>query len=326
MDLERAFSKPKLLRALTSLEVGEFERLLGRFAAQHGLARQRRTWDGQKRQRSPGAGNLGALPTSRAKLLFILFYFKCYPLQEVMAFLFGMSQPQVSVWVGQLTPLINAALGRELHRPARRPADLERLLAEVPELRLLIIDSTERPVRRSKDHDQQRQDYSGKKKAHRKKNLLVTAERRVVYLGPTVGGSRHDKTLAAESRLRFPADALLLKDSGLQDYEPAGVRTLQPKKKPKSRELRAYEKAINRVVCRARIVVEHAMAGIKRCRIVTDTFRNWRKDLVDEVMLAACGLHNLRESYRAVPEACLQTVTSLHPLHPIKFDDIIRTY
>ncbi|MBE7158005.1 MAG: transposase family protein [Rhodospirillales bacterium] len=98
MDMERVFAKPKLLRALTSLEAGEFERLLGLFKAQHALAWQRRTWDGQ-RWRSPGAGNLGALPTSRAKLLFILFYFKCHPLQEVAAFLFGMSQPQVSVWV-----------------------------------------------------------------------------------------------------------------------------------------------------------------------------------------------------------------------------------
>ena len=180
MDMERAFDKPKVLRALTSLEAAEFERLLGLFEAQHALARQRRTWDGQKRRRSPGAGNLGALPTTRAKLLFVLFYFKCYPLQEVAAFLFGMSQPQVSVWVGQLTPLVNAALGRELHLPARRPADLERLLTAVPELRLLIVDGTERPVRRSKDQGQQRRDYSGKKKAHRKKNLLITAERRVV--------------------------------------------------------------------------------------------------------------------------------------------------
>ncbi len=298
--MERVFAKPKVLRALTSLEAGEFARLLELFEAQHALTRQRRTWDGQDRQRAPGAGNAGALPTARAKLLFILFYFKCYPLQEVAAFLFGMSQPQVSVWVGQLTPLVNAALGRELHLPARRPASLEKLLEEVPELRLLIMDGTERPVRRSKNQGQQRKDYSGKKKAHRKKNLLVTAERRVVYLGRTAPGSVHDKKLADRSKLRFPADALLVKDTGLQGYEPPGIRTLQPKKKPKGRTLRPYEKAINRLISRARIVVEHAIAGVKRCRIVADTFRNWRRGLVDEVMLAACGLHNLRESCRTV--------------------------
>ena len=93
---------------------------------------------------------------------------------------------------------------------------------------------------------------------------------------------------------------MLVKDTGLQGYEPAGLATLQPKKKPKGRELRSYEKAINQVVSRARIVVEHAIAGVKRCRIVADTFRGWRKGLVDEVMLAACGLHNLREAHRAI--------------------------
>ena len=158
MDMERAFDKPKVLRALTSLEAAEFERLLGLFEAQHALARQRRTWDGQKRRRSPGAGNLGALPTTRAKLLFVLFYFKCYPLQEVAAFLFGMSQPQVSVWVGQLTPLGQRGLGPGTApaRPAALPTWNACSLAEVPELRLLIVDGTERPVRRSKDQGQQR--------------------------------------------------------------------------------------------------------------------------------------------------------------------------
>lgn len=201
------------------------------------------------------------------------------------AFLFGPGQPQVSVWVGQLTPLVNAAL--------------EQLLAEVPELGLLIVDGTGRPVRRSKDDKKQRHDYSGKKKAHRKKNLLVTAGRRVVHLGRTAPGSVHDKKLAARAKRRFPADALLVKDTGLQGDEPPSCATLQPKEKPRNRPLRPYEKATNRVASRARIVVEHATAGIKRCRLVADTFRNRRKNLVDEVRLAACGLHNLRESCRA---------------------------
>ena len=122
----------------------------------------------------------------------------------------------------------------------------------------------------------------------------------MVYLGRTAPGSVHDKKLADRAKLRFPPDALLVKDTGLQGYEPAGPTTLQPKKKPKSRALRPYETAINRLVSRTRIVVEHAIAGVKRCRIVADTFRGWRKGLVDEVMLAACGLHNLRESCRAV--------------------------
>ena len=171
----------------------------------------------------------------------------------------------------------------------------------MPELRLLIVDGTERPVRRSKDDKKQRRDYSGKKKAHRKKNLLVTAERRVVYLGRTAPGQR------ARQEARRPCQAALPNGRAARQGTRACRATsrrsaprLQPRKKPKRRELRPYEKAINQVISRTRIVVEHAIAGVKRCRIVADTFRGWRKNLVDEVMLAACGLHNLRESCRAV--------------------------
>ncbi len=299
--MEAVFRKPRLLRALTSLEAGEFARLLAAFEQESQVRRGRFNRFGQERQRAPGTtGNPGVLSTPKARLFFVLFYFKCYPLQEVMGLLFGLSQPQVCLWIGRLTPLVNAALGRELVLPARRPADLEKLLAEVPELRLLIIDGAERPIRRPKDKQRKKDDYSGKKKAHRKKNLLVTShERRVVYLGPTAPGSVHDKKLADESGLTYPPDTLLLKDTGFQGHEPPGIATLQPKKKPRGRELHPIQKTINQVISKVRVTVEHAIAGVKRCHVVADTFRNWRAGMIDQVVLAASGLHNLRVAARA---------------------------
>ena len=298
--MEAVFRKPRLLRALTSLDAGEFARLLAAFEQESQARRGRFNRFGEQRQRAPGAtGNAGVLSTSKARLFFVLFYFKCYPLQEVMGVLFGLSQPQVCLWIGRLTPLVNSALGRELILPARRPADLETLLAEVPELRLLVIDGAERPIRRPKDKDDQKKDYSGKKKAHRKKNLLLSSEKRVVYLGPTSPGSVHDKKLADESGLTYPPDALVVKDTGFQGYEPPECDTLQPRKKPRGRELHPIQKTINQVISKVRVTVEHAIAGVKRCRIVADTFRNWRQGMVDEVMLAASGLHNLRVAARS---------------------------
>ena len=297
--MEAVFRKPRLLRALTSLEAGEFTRLLAAFEQESQARRGQFNRFGEQRQRAPGAtGNAGVLPTTKARLFFVLFYFKCYPLQEVMGVLFGLSQPQVCLWIGRLTPLVNAALGKELVLPARRPADLETLLAEVPELRLLVIDGAERPIRRPKDKDQQKKDYSGKKKSHRKKNLLISSEKRIVYLGPTSPGSVHDKKLADESNLTYPPDALVVKDTGFQGYEPPDTDTLQPKKKPRGRELHPIQKAINQIISRVRVTVEHAIAGVKRCRIVAATFRNWRPGMVDQVVLAASGLHNLRVAAR----------------------------
>ncbi len=79
MDIEVVFGKGRLLRALTSLDRAEFARLEA--GTEKFLANERaeRRHDGQPRQRAFGAGGPGKLPTVRARLLFILFSFKCYP-------------------------------------------------------------------------------------------------------------------------------------------------------------------------------------------------------------------------------------------------------
>jgi hypothetical protein len=79
--------------------------------------------------------------------------------------------------------------------------------------------------------------YSGKKKTHTAKNLLLVNEMtsKVVYLGPTVAGRTHAKKAADEAQIAYPTNATLDKDTGLQGYEPEGVLTQQPKKSPKAR-------------------------------------------------------------------------------------------
>ena len=46
----------------------------------------------------------------------------------------------------------------------------------------------------------------------------------------------------------------------------------------------------------ARIVLEHAIAGVKRCRIVKDVLRLTTEGITDWVMEIDCGLRNLRVS------------------------------
>jgi len=47
-----------------------------------------------------------------------------------------------------------------------------------------------------------------------------------------------------------------------------------------------------------RVVVEHVIAGVKRCRIVKDVLRLTTEGIADQVMEIACGLHNVRVSSR----------------------------
>lgn len=302
MSFAEIRDRPRVFRHLTGLTVAAFEALLPAFDRAYADDLQRRDdLRTSPRQRRRGGGSKAALHGSADKLIYILFYFRQYPTQETLAFLFGFTQGPACEWIHRLTPIVNAALGSELHLPARRPADLSEVLAACPGLEFLI-DGTGRPIRRPRDARRRRGDYSGKKKRHTRKNIVVVDKStgKVVGLGRTQAGSRHDKACVDDECYALPAGSVLYKDTGFQGYEPEGVTTHQPKKKPRGKELTADEKRANRLISRERVGVEHSIGGVKVFRIVGDTFRNIREGFVDLVMETACGLFNLRLSSRSL--------------------------
>ena len=127
-----------------------------------------------------------------------------------------------------------AALEMAPERDASRVATSPLMLEGAP---AGALDGTERRRQRPTDPTQQTAHYSGKKKAHTDKNVLLINEytSKVVYLSPTVAGKTHDKKAADEADLVYPVNSTLDKDTGFQGYEPAGVLTQQPKKSPVAR-------------------------------------------------------------------------------------------
>ncbi len=69
-------------------------------------------------------------------------------------------------------------------------------------------------------------------------------------------------------------------------------------KKVRKQELTAVDKFLNKMISRVRIVVENVISGVKRCRIVKDELRLTKENISDVVMEIACGLHNLRVTFR----------------------------
>lgn len=130
--------------------------------------------------------------------------------------------------------------------------------------------------------------------------MIITNEytQRVEYLSRTYSGKTHDKKVADLEDIHYPPGSGLKKDTGFQGYEPSGAFTLQPKKKPKGKELGIADRFLNRLISSVRIRVEHVIASIKRCRIVKDVFRNTKKGFSDLAMSIACALHNFRISLR----------------------------
>jgi hypothetical protein len=196
-----------------------------------------RTLDGQARQRRAGAGAKGQLPSVADKLLFILVYQKTNPLQTMHGLRFNLSQSHTTYWLHRLWPVLHHALrdmGQAPERDASRVATSPLALEGAHDV---AIDGTERRLQRPTDASQPQEHDSGKKKTHTDKNLLLVNEHtdKVVSLGPTVAGKKHDKKMADEAQIPYPTNATLAKDTGFQGYEPAGVLTQQPKKNPKAR-------------------------------------------------------------------------------------------
>jgi DDE superfamily endonuclease len=128
-------------------------------------------------------------------------------------------------------------LQREWLLPERRTTHLAEVLAECPELKL-ILDGTDRPVRRPQNPQQQKDCYSGRKRRHLVKNLLLTSQRSVEYLSPTAPGSQADKCLAQPLEpVHFPRESVVVSDLGFKGLILSHGVLVQPAKKPRGREL-----------------------------------------------------------------------------------------
>jgi len=230
--------RPREFLAATGLTHAEFVRLLPAFATAYALLYpSEKTAEGKPRQRRAGGGATGALPHMEDKLLFLLVFQKTHPLQTMHGFQFQLRQPQTNDWIHHLLPVLRhafAALGVAPERDARRVATSALALEGAPDV---AIDGTERRRQRPPDASQHQEQYSGKTKTPTDKHLLLVNAHtdKVVSLGPTVAGQKHDKQTAEEAQMPSPTNATLAKDTGLQGSEPAGVLTRQPKKNPKAR-------------------------------------------------------------------------------------------
>jgi len=246
LTYETLKKKPKELLALTGLARREFNELLPVFAQALTAAEAAKKPKRKKRQRAAGGGRKPGLGSAEDKLLFILVYTKTYPLQVVQGQLFGMSQSSASEWIQRLLPVLAAALealGVLPERDGTQVARHERRQGKTPDL---IVDGVERRRQRPKDAKTQAIHYSGKKKGHFDKNVVVvnTRSKRVSYLSETLPGSVHDKALADHAKVEYPKRTTLRSDLGFLGYQPTVREHLQPKKSPRSRRSRPARKGI----------------------------------------------------------------------------------
>lgn len=217
---ESSATHPRVFKALTRLQVGEFQALLGDLRPAYEQTLRPRS-ERLPRQRAVGGGRRLEMPPAQQLLLSVV-WLRLYPTQAVLDYLFGVSDTTALRTLARWLPLLEAAGRANLRMPdpgRKQHRSLDEVLREVPEL-AVIIDSFEQrgqrpktdktsktaPAKRTPDPH-----YSGQKQQHALKSQVAT--------------NRQDGTFVAiaASVPGSTADFKLLTQSGLLETLPAGV-------------------------------------------------------------------------------------------------------
>src|SRR4030042_11886 len=285
LNIERALKNNRLMLALTGLNPQKFQNLIPSFS-QAWLEEKRKQHQKNAKEREIGGGRKGFLKTIEEKLFYALFYHKCYPTYDLAGFIFNCNRANACRRQFELSKILERTLGKKLALPVRKMRTLEEFFQAFPEAREVFIDGTERPIQRPKNKKKQKANYSGKKKRHTRKNIIIAdKKKRIGFLGKTTTGKTHDFAILKK---QAPPDNIPEKvkkhvDLGFKGFQKQfpGHAVSMPKRKPRTREMSQFAKEQNKKKSAVRVLAENALAGVKRLRIVSDVFRNKKKDFDD---------------------------------------------
>ncbi len=133
-------------------------------------------------------------------------------------------------------------------------------------------------------------------------------EKLIVFLGRTFSGHHHDYSMFKQElppELDWFADINAQVDLGYlgmpSDYrsDRIDIPTKKPRKSKKNPnpQLSEEHKAANTALSQVRILIEHAIGGMKRYNILVQVFRNRKVDFEDDAVGICAGLWNFALSY-----------------------------
>jgi hypothetical protein len=289
---------------LTGLTVTAFDELAAELVPALEAA-HRKKLDRPDRQRAIGGGDDFDLSTAD-QLLLTVIWLRQYPTNEVLGFLFGVSDSTASRVRTRCLPVLEQAGKDTMRMPDPGVAKRKRLptlLKDTPGL-AVVIDSFEQRTQRPKRR--QRAYYSGKKKAHTLKSQVAVDEESgaIVDVSDSVPGPWADIKLLRASRLmkRLPKGVGgigALGYVGIGELHPTGSGAA-PRRKPRGKDRPPEDRKYNRAFSRRRIVVEHAIGRLRRFRAVAHVNRHRRHRHAMRVR-AIAGLVNRMLDHRSVP-------------------------
>lgn len=299
MNIPKILAHPRSMQAMTGISKSEFDDLVITF--EQVILENKRTVSTAVKRKF-GGGRTGRLATTPEKLFYILFYLKAYPTFDVAGAWFDFDATNACKNSHILLAALERSLGRKIVLPKRKASSIEEIFERFPEIKDVFADGMERPVQRPRNQKRQKKLYSGKKKNHAKKSVILTDEhKQILLVTKTKSARRHDKRLADKDTLfeRIPEPITVWADTGFQGIQKQHHNSMVPTKAKKNSPLTYEQKQENKIISGIRVVVEHAIGGIKRYRSVSEKYRNHTAYMDDKLTLVAAGLWNLHLQHTA---------------------------
>jgi hypothetical protein len=194
------------------------------------------------------------------------------------------------------------------HLPKRTLESVEEFETLLGSEEDICIDGTEIPIQRPENEQINKMAFSGKKKGHRIKNLIVTnLRKRILYVSGLFYGSVHDytilKTVFDKEKNWFEFCKVRI-DLGFlgfgSDYLYGDLSIPHKKKRGKKGEpkpeLSEEQKIYNKAESSVRVVVEHSIGGMKRFRFLGERIRLKSLVFIDKIIGVCAGLWNFHLS------------------------------
>ncbi len=292
MQIRSALRTDRLCKSLTGLTVSEFSNLVSDFSWNYHEYEVKRI---KERKRKLGGGRGSKIETIEEKLFYVLFYLKTYPTFDMASFYVGFARSKAHKWAHILFPVLEQTMKRKLVLPERKISSREEFERLYPEVKEVFADGIERSIQRSKNRKKQNKTYSGKKKQHTRKSVVVSdKKRRILVVTKQKSGRRHDKRLADKENIfeMIPEHIPVFIDTAFIGEQRVHPNLYIPKKKTKKRPLTPDEKEMNKLISSYRVLVEHAIGGIKRYRCIAEKLRNRKAFIDDTFILLSAGLWN----------------------------------
>jgi len=272
LNLDRLYFKPQIFARLTGINIAVFRRI---------VEKVRPEWDKLCRKKKCHGRN-SHLKSLEYEILLVLFYYRSYTSFLFLGMIFNLDASNVCRHIKRLEPILAKVIKINKNRRLSQS-----------EFETLIVDATEIQIQRPCKG--QRKFYSGKKKKHTMKfEILVNSKGKIIDISKCYPGRTHDFKIKKLER-NLPLNSQVLADSGYQGLQKIHKNTILPHKRRRKIPLIYEQKIHNRELSSKRGRVEHVIGKMKKFKILSSVYRNFRRKLNLRANIIA-GIYNLSVS------------------------------